>query len=78
MNRSLRLKLIVSFLVVALISVVVIAVTLRMGSNERLFRLVVDKQAAVIKEDALTYFQENGTWVGFFDYIKTNNKPPIT
>ncbi len=76
MNRSLRLKLIVSFLVVALISVVVIAVTLRMSSNERLLRLVVDKQAAVIKEDALTYFQENGTWVGFFDYIKTNNKPP--
>ncbi len=76
MNRSLRLKLIVSFLVVALISVVVIAVTLRMSSNERLLRLVVDKQAAVIKEDALTYFQENGTWVGFFDYINTNNKPP--
>lgn len=76
MNRSLRLKLIVSFLVVALISVVVISVTLRMSSNERLFRLVVDKQAAVIKEDALTYYQENGTWVGFFDYIKTTNKPP--
>lgn len=76
MNRSLRLKLIVSYLVIALISVVVIAVTLRMSSNERLLRLVVDKQAAVIKEDALTYFQENGTWAGFFEYIKTNNKPP--
>jgi signal transduction histidine kinase len=76
MNRSLRLKLIVSFLMVALISVVVIAVTIRLGSNDRLLSLVVDKQAAVIKEDALTYFQENGTWIGFFDYINTNNKPP--
>ncbi|MAT45706.1 MAG: hypothetical protein CL609_25520 [Anaerolineaceae bacterium] len=76
MNRSLRLKLIVSFLMVALISVVVIAVTIRLGSNDRLLSLVVDKQAAVIKEDALTYFRENGSWTGFFDYISTNNKPP--
>ena len=69
MRSSLRTKFILSFIVVALISIVVITLALRQSSSDRLLELVIDQQTAAMQEDALAYYAENGTWVGFLKYM---------
>lgn len=76
MKRSLRIKLILSFLAVALISVLVISVLIRVGSADRLLKLAVDQQAATLQEDALAYYDTNRSWEGFAEYFRSVQPPP--
>ena len=76
MKRSLKGKLILSYLAVALITVLVVSVLVYMTSGQSLMNLVVEEQVASMTEAVKTYYTQYGTTVGFFDYYsKTNNQP---
>lgn len=68
MKRSLQGKLIFSYLIVALITVLVVSALIRLTSGQSLMNLVVDQQTTSLKEAAQTYYAANGTLEGFIDY----------
>lgn len=68
MKRSLKAKLILSYLVVALTTVLVVSFLIRLTSNQSLMNLVANQQTAMLKESVQTYYTANGTMDGFFDY----------
>lgn len=68
MKRSLQGKLILSFLAVALLTVLVVSALIRLTSGQSLMNLVADQQTAELKAVAQTYYAANGTMEGFFDY----------
>lgn len=73
MKRSLQGKLILSFLAVALITVLVVSALIRLTSGQSLMNLVVEQQTAMLKESAQTFYTANGTMQGFFDYYMQTN-----
>lgn len=73
MKRSLQGKLILSYLAVALITVLVVSALIRLTSGQSLMNLVVEQQTALFKESAQTYYKSNGTMQGFFDYYMQTN-----
>jgi signal transduction histidine kinase len=75
MRRSLKGKLILSYLFVALITVLVVSVFTRLSFTQSLMSMVVEEQTALLKENAQTYYTENGTMDGFFDYLMQISPP---
>lgn len=69
MRRSLQGKLILSYLAVALITVLVVSALIRLTSGQSLMNLVADQQTANLKEDVQVYYAANGSMEGFFDYF---------
>jgi two-component system OmpR family sensor kinase/two-component system sensor histidine kinase BaeS len=77
MRRSLKGKLILSYLVVALITVLVVSALIRMTSGQSLMNLVVEQQTALLKESVQAYYTTNGTLDGFFEsYIQASRAAP--
>jgi signal transduction histidine kinase len=77
MRRSLKVKLILSYLGVALATVLIVSAIIRLTSGQSLMNLVVEEQTALLKETAQTYYSANGTLEGFFDYyMQTNRRLP--
>ena len=77
MKKSLKEKLILSFLAVALITVVVASALIRLTSGQSLMNLVAEQQTALLEESAQTFYAENGTMEGFLDYYtQINHKNP--
>ncbi len=74
MNKSLRLKLIFSYLAVALISVLIISIFIRINSSESLMSLVTDQQTALLEEEVQNYYESQGTLDGFYDYYLQNGQ----
>lgn len=73
MKRSIKGKVIFSYLVVALITVLVVSAVIWLTSDQSLMNLVVEQQTALMKESVQTYFTANKNMQGFFDYyIQTN------
>lgn len=68
MKKSLKSKLTLSYLAVALITVLVVSVLIRLTSGQSLMNLVVEEQTAMLNEAAVTYYTTNGTMIGFQDY----------
>ncbi len=68
MKRSLKAKLILSFLAVALITVTVVSVLIRLTSGQSLMNLVVEQQTAEMKTAAQGYYSAYATMDGFFEY----------
>jgi two-component system sensor histidine kinase BaeS len=66
MRRSLQGKLILSYLAVALITVLVVSAIIRMTSGQSLMNLVVEQQTTSLEESVQTYYTSNGTLDGFF------------
>ncbi len=66
--RSLKGRLILSFLGVALITVLVVSALIRLTSGQSLMNMVVDEQTAYLEEMTQSYYINNGTLDGFFDY----------
>ena len=78
MKRSLKVKLILSFLAVALITVLVVSVVIRLTSGQSLMELVAEQQTAALKTAVQDYYRANGTLEGFFDaYAHTNQNSPV-
>lgn len=65
MRRSLQGKLIFSYLVVALITVVVVSVLIRLNSGQSLMNLVMQQQITLLEESVQTYYTSHGTLEGF-------------
>ncbi len=79
MRRSLKGKLILSYLVVALITVLVVSVLIRLTSGQSLMSLVVEQQTESLKVSAQNYYTANGTMQVFFEaYLKANQVQPGT
>lgn len=77
MKRSLKAKFILSYLAVALITVLVVSVVIRLTSGQSLMNLVVEQQTARLTESVQSYYSENGSLDGFFnDYLRTNHFQP--
>jgi signal transduction histidine kinase len=77
MNRSLKSKLILSYLVVASITVLVVSILIRVTSGQSLMNLVVDQQTVMLQEAVQNYYSSNGTMENFFDtYVQTNSFQP--
>ncbi len=71
--------MILSYLAVALLTVLVVSVLIRLTSDRSLMSLVVEEQTASIKESVQTYYAANSSLEGFFDYyLQTSHKdqPP--
>ena len=84
-RTSLQSKLILSYLAIALITVLVVSVLIRVSSGRSLMNLVMGQQTALLNDAVQTYYVSNGDLNGFFEYyIKHNgnnsddvpNKPP--
>jgi signal transduction histidine kinase len=75
MNKSLKNKLILSYLVIAITTVLVVSVVVRLNSGQSLMNLVVEQQTAQMEEAVITYYTTNGTLDGFFDYYLQVSRP---
>jgi two-component system, OmpR family, sensor histidine kinase BaeS len=77
-NRSIKGKVILSYLVVALITVLVVSALIRLTSGRSLMNLVVEEQTASVKVMVQQYYTANGNLNGFFDYYLTvtHEAPP--
>jgi signal transduction histidine kinase len=77
MTRSLKGKMILSYLAVALLTVLVVSALIRLTSGRSLMNLVVEEQTAQLKETVQEYYTSNGSLDGFFnDYGESNRKNP--
>ncbi len=76
MKRSLMGKVILSYLAVALITVLVASVLIRLNSGQSLKNLVAEQQIAALQDSAQTYYTANGSMTGFIDYYVQVNRPP--
>jgi signal transduction histidine kinase len=73
MTRTISGKLILSFLVVALLTILVVSVVIRLNSGNSLYDLVVEQQTALLSDSIKTYYNANGTMDGFSDYLQKTN-----
>ncbi len=71
MKRSLTSKLVLSFLAVALLTVLVVSVVIRLNSSVSLMELVIEQQTALISESVKTYYANNGSLEGFSHYYQS-------
>jgi len=78
MNKSLKGKMILSYLVVALITVLVVVAVIWMTSGRSLMNLVLQQQTAQLKETIQTYYASHDSLDGFFNfYLQTERMRPI-
>lgn len=68
MTKSLKGKLIFSYLAVALISVLIISIFIRINSSQSLMNLVTDQQTALLEEEVQNYYESQNTLEGFYEY----------
>lgn len=77
MRRYLQGKLILSYLAVALLTVLVVSVTVSLTSGRSLLSLVLDQQTALLTENVQTYYAAHQSLSGFADYYFTSaGQPP--
>ena len=68
MKHSLKGKLILSYLAVALLTVVVVSILIRLTSGQSLMNLVVQQQTSMLNESAQVYYTAYGTMDGFYEF----------
>ncbi len=76
MRRSLKGKLILSYLAVALLTVLVVSVLVRLMSGQSLMNLVMEQQTTLLEETAQTYYTTYGSLDGFFEYYIQSKPQP--
>jgi two-component system, OmpR family, sensor histidine kinase BaeS len=69
--------MILSYLAVALLTVLVVGVLIRLTSGQSLMNLVVGEQTSMLKQSVQDYYSENGKLDGFFDdfILRTQSTP---
>jgi signal transduction histidine kinase len=77
MTRSLKGKMILSYLAVALLTVLVVSALIRLTSGRSLMNLVVEGQTASLRETVQEYYTANGSLTGFFDYYIRVSRPEL-
>ncbi len=73
MKASLKGKLILSFLAVALITILVVSTVLRLSSGQSLMNMVVDQETATLTEAVEEYYATAGSLEGVYEYYLQNN-----
>ncbi len=68
MKRSLQAKFILSYLAVALITVLVVSALLRLTSGQSLMNLLAEQQTTRLTESLTTYYTTYGSLEGFVNY----------
>jgi len=68
MKHSLKAKFILSYLAVALLTVLVVSTLIRLSSGQSLMNLVVQQETADLKNAVQVYYSEFGTLEGFSNY----------
>ena len=84
MRNSLRGKFILAFMLVALITAGLLAISIRLTSVYRLSTLIVDQQRSSLQSALIDYYNANGSWNGVteewqqirFRSFPTPNAPP--
>ena len=74
MKHSLQGKLIFSYLVIALVTVLIVSLLIRLTSGQSLMNLVMEQQTALLQETAQEYYLANGSLDGFFGYFMEFNR----
>jgi two-component system sensor histidine kinase BaeS len=77
MRRSLQGKLVLSYLAVALITVLVVSAIIRLTSGQSLMNLVMEQQTTSLEESVQTYYASHGTLDGFFEADIQNGAPQL-
>ncbi len=68
MTRSLKGKMILSYLAVALLTVLVVSALIRLTSGRTLMNMVVEQQTTALREAVQDYYAAYGSLDGFFIY----------
>lgn len=77
MKRSLKGKLILSYLAIALITVLVVSALIRLTSGQFMLNMVAEQQTSLLKEAVQTYYTDYGTLDGFFNaYVARPDQIP--
>jgi len=71
LKPSLRIKLILSFLAVALLTILVVTLVVRLNSGNSLVELVIQQQTTTLSDSITTYYNANQTMTGYWDYVQT-------
>ncbi len=74
MNRSLKAKLILSYLAVALLTVLVVSALIRLTSGRSLMNLVMDQQTALLHTSVKEYYAANGSMDGYFVFYLQSSR----
>lgn len=74
MKRSLQGKLILSYLAVALLTVLVVIALVWLNTGRSLRNLIAEQQTAQLKQTVQDYYTSNGALEGFFDYYMEFNR----
>jgi signal transduction histidine kinase len=67
-TRSLKGKLVLSYLAVTLVTVLIISLLIRFNSGRSLTNLLIDQQTSSMAEAVQTYYLDNGSLSGFHEY----------
>lgn len=74
MKRSLQAKLILSYLGLALLTVLVVSILVWLTTNRSFMTLVVEQQTALLSQTVQEYYLSNGSLKGFFEYYTHVNR----
>lgn len=78
MRRSLQGKLILSYLGIALITVLLVSALIRLTSGQSLRSLVMEQQTAQLTESVQNYYANHGNLNGFFAaYLQAGRNRPV-
>lgn len=75
MTTSLRTRLILSYLAIALLTATLIYLLIRATSDQRLKTLVLEQQISEMEEQVIAWYALEGSWEGFESYFKTLHPP---
>ena len=64
MKASLRVKLILSYLAIALLTVSVVSALIRLTSGQFMLNMVTEKQTSLLSTSIQNYYQTNGSLDG--------------
>lgn len=76
MGNSLRSKLILSYLSIALLTAALIFFFIRFTSTQRLKALVLEQQVNELQLEMILWYETKGSWDGFETYYIALNPPP--
>ena len=76
--RSITLKMVLAFLVIALISIVLIVLLVRWNTGAEFSRFVTDRRGAELVDSLAGYYQVNGSWKGVGIFIVAETVPPAS
>ncbi len=75
MQNSLRTRLILSYLAIALLTATMIYVLIRATSDQRIKTLVLEQQISEMEEQVTAWYALEGNWDGFEAYFKALHPP---